>query len=434
MKIGPSFSRRLIPLLAALGALAALVFAVGPAGASPTTGPAIEPQSPPEGAAVAATEEGLKVTFSCPSFVFEEGEVIEEEGETEEEIEEREELEEELEEEIPPRPTPAPIVEAPVMGGTENYGVHFSTSPTVNGGGQLGTSGFGEAEVGEGEAEPIKPAKTSCVSELELPSAPVPAALYEGKIYWQAYRESEVAGDGVEVGPVRSFTVHPNVEEPELIFREQVFAGYLTKVFFGYEAELPGATVQLQELDGTTWTTIAEAPGNKAGENTFFFKPKKSGLHRFRPLVVAPGHPALPLEEETKAVRKVTKQRVTSADDDGAYIAANEKEAEESPIGFTVSGNGAILRNLTAEAETTCKGPTKAQDVHIEVAARIAGAKIAPDGTVFGVTTTKGPEAWTVTLTGSLFHGRFQGELSTSHGNCTGYRVIDAVRNKAPKT
>jgi hypothetical protein len=432
MKIGPSFSRRLIPLLTALGALAALVFAVGPAGASPTTGPSIEPQSPPEAASVAATEEPLKVTFACPSFVYEAGEVIEEEGETEEEIEEREELEEETGEVIPPLPPPAPIVIPPTMGGPEEYGVHFSVSPVVNSRGQIGTGGFGES--GEGEAEAIKPAKTSCVSELELPAEPIPATLYEGKIYWQAYRESEAAPDGIEVGPVRSFTVHPNVEEPELIFREQVFAGYLTKVLFSYEAELPGAIAQLQEWTGGTWKSIAEAPGNKAGENSFFIKPAKAGLHRYRPLVVVPGRPGLALEEETKAVRKVTKQRVTSGNDDGAYIAANAKEAEESPIDFTVGGNGTILRNLTAEAETTCKGPTKAQDVHIEVGARIAGAKIAPDGTVFGVTTTKGPEPWTVTLTGSIFHGRFQGELSTSHGNCTGYRVIDAVRNKAPKT
>jgi hypothetical protein len=441
MNIRPSFSRRLIPLLAALGALAALVFAVGPAGASPTTGPAIEPQSPPDGATVQATEEGLKVTFTCPSYVLEAGEVIEEEApeETKDEIEEREEREEEeIEEGLTPPPPPVllpapPIVIPPTIGGPEEYAVHFSTSPTIDAGGLLSTTGFGEA--GEGESEAIKPAKTSCASELELPStATLPATLYEGKVYWQAYRESAVVGDKVEVGPVHSFTVAPNVEEPELIFREQVFAGYLTKAEFEYESELPGATVQLQEWTGSEWTTIAEAPGKKSGENAFFFKPKKAGYHLFRPLVVTSGHPALGLEPEKKAVRAVSKQRVTSAADDGAYIAANNKEAEESPIDFTVGNNGGILRNLTTEAETTCKGPTKAQDVKIEVAARIAGAKVAPDGTVFGVTKTSGPEAWTVTLTGSIFHGRFQGELSTSYNNCTGYRVIDAVLKKSGKS
>ena len=441
MNIRPSFSRRLIPLLVALGALTALAFAVGTAGASPATSPAIEPQTPSEGTTVQATEEGLQVNYSCPGFVYEAGEVIEEEApeESEEEIEERE-AREELEEEeglIPPPPPvlvpPPPIVIPPTMGDAEEYGVHFSTSPTVNAAGQLGTTGFDEA--GEAEAETIKPTKTACVSELELPStATLPATLYEGKVYWQAYRESAVVPDELEVGPVRSFTVAPNVEEPELIFREQVFVGYLTKVAFDYDSELPGATVQLQEWEGTGWTTIAEAPGKKSGENAFFFKPKKPGYHLFRPLVVTSGHPALGLEPETKTVRAVTKQRVTSAADDGAYVAANKKEAEESPVDFTVASNGGVLRNLTTEAETTCKGPTKAKNVHIEVAARIAGAKIAPDGTVFGVTKTSGPEAWTVTLTGSLFHGRFQGELSTSYGNCTGYRVIDAVLKKGGKS
>jgi hypothetical protein len=439
MNIRPSFSRRLIPLLVAVGAIAGLVFAVGPAGASPTTGPSIEPQRPADGSPVAATEEGLQVAFTCPNFVFEEGELIEEEeaeepeesGEEGAESEEEEKEKEEAEEEEVVLPPPPPMFGPPVMGGTEEYGVHFSTSPTVNTAGQLGTTGFGEA--GEGESEPIKPAKTFCVSELELPSSPEPATLYEGKVYWQAYRESAVVGDEVEVGPVQSFTVFPHVEEPELIFREQVFAGYLTKVGFDYEAELGGAVVQFQEFEGGAWQTIAEAPGSNRGENAFFVKVKKPGHHLFRPLVVG-GGPALGLEPEPKVVRKVTKQRVTSAADDGAYIAANDKEAEEWPIAFTVKGNGAILRNLTAEAETTCKGPTKAQDVKIEVGAYLASAKIAPDGTVFGVTKSKGLEAWTVTLTGSIFQGRFQGELSTSYANCTGYRVIDAVLKKSGKS
>ena len=94
---------------------------------------------------------------------------------------------------------------------------------------------------------------------------------------------------------------------------------------------------------------------------------------------------------------------------------------------FTVSGGGTTLKNLKAEAETICRGATKQGNVTIEIAAVLKNAKIAPDGTVFGVTKTAGPEAWTVTLVGSLFGGRFQGELSTSRTNCTGYRAIDAV-------
>ncbi len=132
-------------------------------------------------------------------------------------------------------------------------------------------------------------------------------------------------------------------------------------------------------------------------------------------------------------VRKPTKQRVTSAAEDGNYLAASGKEREEWPIEFKVTSNGTVLRNLNVEAETTCKGPTKAQNVKLEVPAHLRNAKIAPDGTVFGVTKSAAPEEWTVTLTGSIFQGRFQGELSTSHANCTGYRTIDAVLQKPTK-
>jgi hypothetical protein len=414
MRILPSFSRRLIPLLIAVGAIVGLALEVVPAGATTATNPAIEPQGPADGINVPASEEGLSVTFSCPGFVLEEGEteVIEEENE-EEEMEVVEEIT------IPP-----------TAGSAENYGVHFSTSGGVDGKGQLSTTGFGEA--GEGEAEAVK-GTPNCSSELELPSsANRPATLYEGRVYWQAYRESEVAPDGVEVGPVRSFVVVSHIEEPELTFREQIFAGYLTKVGFYYESELPGTVIQLQQLESGTWKTIAEAPGNSGGENTFFFKPKKAGRFKFRPLVLFAG-PELGLESETKAVRKPTKARVTSAAEDGSYLAASQKERQEWPITASVTGGGTVLRGLSAEAETTCKGPTKAQNVSIEVGAFLRNAKIAPDGTVFGVTKTKGPEEWTVTFTGSLFQGRLQGELTTAHANCTGYRAIDAVLSKPKK-
>jgi hypothetical protein len=379
------------------------------------------------------------VTFSCPQFVYEAGELIEEEEielPEEPEKEEPEEGEEEgeggeeeggKEEEILP---PPPVFGPPTLGGSENYAVHFSTSSSVNPAtGQLGTTGFGEK--GEGESEAIKGSAGLCSSELELPSKPFPFTLYEGTIYWQPYRESTVVPDELEVGPVRSFKVVPHVEEPEVLFREQVFAGYLTKVFFGYEAELEGTTIELQELQGTTWAKVAEAPGSNSGENNFYVKPKKAGRHTYRP-VVHSGSMAAPLalEEISKAVRQPTKDRVTSASDDGAYVASNAAEREEWPIEMSVSGGGTVLKNLKVEAETKCKGPTKEQDVKLEIPAVLKHAKIAPDGTVFGVSKTSGPEVWTVTLVGSLFQGRFQGELSTSRTNCTGYRTIDAVLKK----
>jgi hypothetical protein len=435
MRILRSSSRRLVLLAIAVGALAVLIVEVGAAGATPATGPPIDLQSPGEGASVEASGEALKVTFTCPQFVYEAGEEEEievlppEEEEPEEGGEEEEEGEGGEEEELPP---PIIVIGPPTLGGSENYAVHYSTSPTVNAAGQLGTTGFGEA--GEGESEAIKGSNAQCSSELELPTKPFPAALYEGRIYWQAYRESTLVPDELEVGPVHSFVVVPHIEEPEVLFREQVFAGYLTKVFFGYESELEGSVIELQEWDGKAWTKIAEAPGGNTFENNFYVKPKKPGRHLFRPVVNAGSMAGpLPLEPISKVVRKPSKTRVTSAADDGAYVAANAKEREEWPIEMSISGGGTTLKNLKVEAETVCKGPTKAQNVKLEVPAVLKHAKIAPDGTVFGVSKTAGPEVWTTTLVGSVFQGRFQGELSTSRTNCTGYRTIDAILEKSVK-
>src|SRR6185437_10776020 len=160
MEILRSSSRRLVLLLIAAGALAVLVLEAGGAGAAPATGPPIAPQSPGEGAAVEASAEPLKVTFSCPQFVYEAGELIEEEEiegpQKPEEGPKPEEPEEEEMGAVDEKPTlpPPPVFGPPTLGGSENYAVHFSTSSTVNPAtGQLGTSGFGEA--GEGESEAI---------------------------------------------------------------------------------------------------------------------------------------------------------------------------------------------------------------------------------------------------------------------------------------
>src|ERR1700742_3885937 len=184
MKNRPRSFSRLVPLLVALAALAGLVVAVGSADATPATSPPIEPLTPSENASLQASGEPLSVTFTCPSFVAEEGEVIEEEAEEPEEPEEEggEEGSEEGEggeeggEETEVLPTPPVILrEPPVLGGPEEYGVHFSTSFTTDQFGQLGTTGFGEA--GEGSGEQIKASPTHCTSELELPTKPIPAAL-----------------------------------------------------------------------------------------------------------------------------------------------------------------------------------------------------------------------------------------------------------------
>ncbi len=77
MKNRPRSFSRLVPLLVALAALTGLVMAVGSADATTATSPPIEPLTPSENAGIQASAEPLAVTFTCPVFATEEGEVIE---------------------------------------------------------------------------------------------------------------------------------------------------------------------------------------------------------------------------------------------------------------------------------------------------------------------------------------------------------------------
>jgi hypothetical protein len=362
--------------------------------------PPIAYQSPADGAGVPAVAEGLKVTFTCPSYrLAEEPEEEEEGGEGEEE---------------------GPKL-VPVPGGAENYGVDFSTSPTLGKDGRLTTAGFGEA--GEGESEYVK-GTPWCSSELELPTAPNPAVLYSGRVYWQAYRECEGCASGYETGPVSSFVVYPHIEEAEINYANHVFGGYLTKISFFAEAELKGATVQLQEWDGDAWATIASEPGSASGENAFFVKLEPG--HRLLRAQVAGTGVTLPLEQKMKTVRKPGGSPPPPVAP-GTWVVAGKKEQEEFPATFRVTDGGTMLRGLSAESEAFCSGPTKAENTVIEATSVIKSARIAPDGSVAGRTVTKGATPNVITLTGSFYNGRFTGELLSTFATCRGFRQFEAV-------
>lgn len=405
-----------VALLVAL-VLGALGMVVGNAAALPGD-PSIAPVGPANGASVPAVEEGLKVTYTCPAYRnTEEVEEIEvplppeEEGGEEEGGEEVEVIEKLV----------------PVFGSSENYGARFSTSSALGPDGRLTTTGFGEA--GEGEAEVVK-GTPWCSTELALPTSPNPAALYQGRVYWQAFRECEGCKTGFETGPVQSFVVFPNDEEAEITFEDQVFGGYLTKVSFAGEAGLKGAKVALQQWTGSEWKTIGEEPGNEFGENRFFIK-LGVGHKLLRPVLVGVGV-TLPLEEKAKTVRKAKKGAATGVRT-GEWVYSLKKEREEFPLSFRVTDNGTMLRGLTAAMEATCKNPAdKRLKTTIEASTSVKEAQITPSGTVVAHFTTKGATSSTVTLTGSFFNGRFSGLLTSNFlTNCEGFREFEAV--PAPK-
>jgi hypothetical protein len=388
-------------LLFLLGAAALASLLVAAVAAALPGDPPIANQPPDNGPSVAAVAEGLEVGFTCPAYRSAEEVIVTEEENEEGEIETTEET----------ITTPG-----------EEYGVHFSTSPALGKDGRLTTVGFGEA--GEGEAEAVK-GTPNCTSELELPTAPNPAVLYSGRVYWQAFRECEGCASGFETGPVGSFVVVPTVEEAEINFENHIFGGYLTKVVFTSANELKGATVDLQEWNGSGWTTIASDPGNNAFENSFFVK-LEPGHRLLRPVVAGTGV-AVALEEKSRTVRKPTGSPPAAVKTGTWEVAGSATTREEEPLTFRVTKGGTMLEGLTGYAEAICRSPIKGGNVTIESTAAIHKARIAPDGTVVAISATHGANPGLVNLTGSFYNGRFTGEINSTFANCAGFRQFEAV-------
>lgn len=370
--------------------------------------PAISPLGYAEGALIPASEEGIKVSYTCPTY------------RTAIEVEEEEVENEEEEIEIVEKPVP-------VFETSEGYGVRFSTSPGLGKEGRLISTGFGESGMAEAEAVKGTP---NCTSELELPSAPNPAALYQGRVYWQAFRECEGCKTGFETGPVRFFIVVPTDEEAEITYEHHVYGGYLTKIGFAGNAGLKGARVALQRWTGSGWETIAVEPGNDFGENTFYVR-LGAGHKLLRPLVLGTPGAELGLEAKGKTVRKA-KGGFPTGVRTGEWLNAAKKEREEFPVSFHVTAHGTMLRGLKLPLEAICKGPVAALNQTIESQASVKEARIAPDGTVVAHFLTTGATPAVVSLNGSFFDGRFSGLITSSFlGNCLGFREFEAVA--APK-
>jgi hypothetical protein len=365
----------------------------GVASALPGDAP-IKTISPADGSAVPAEDLGLTVTFSCPAYTKD----VEGEGEDEKKL----------------------------AGTADDYGVHFSTSPRVGSDGLLTTAGFDDE--GEGLVD-VAADKVTCSAELQLPGKPIPADLYRGTIYWQAYRSCEgCASDEYETGPVNSMAVTPNVELPELSLEDHVYAGYLTKVGFSTASDLTGATFVLQHLTKGKWTEIESAPAESSGAADFFTK-LTAGKTQLRVVVTAPGF-ELGLEPEKLTVRRPGGKSSVDGSDDGLYE-VDKPESAKAPAHFKVDDGGTVVSDLHANVPATCRAG--ATSVAVGAKVDLKRARIAPDGTVVAEATTKGKTAAHVTLVGNFHDRHFSGELTTAYLNCTGTRELKADLGGKPQ-
>jgi hypothetical protein len=385
--------------IASGAALALIVAAVALAAFGSTASalpgdPPIKTISPASGATVPAEDLGLTVTFSCPAYSKDV------EGDDED--------------------------ERKIVGDGDDYGVHFSTGSKIGADGLLTTAGFGDE--GEGLVD-VAADKTTCSAELQLPSKPVPADLYRGTIYWQAYRACEgCTPDEYEAGPVNSMVVTPNVEDAELTLEPHVYAGYLTKVEFSTAADLTGATFVLQRVTKGAWTEIESAPAGSSGEAAFFTK-LAAGKTQLRVLVTAPGF-ELGLEPQKLTVRGPGGKSSVGGSDDGLYE-VDKPEGAKAPAHFKVDDDGTVLGALHAQVIATCRSGLTSTQAVAKVA--LKRARIAPDGTVVAEATTNGRTPAHVTLAGNLHDRHFSGELTTTYLNCTGSRDFEADLGGKPQ-
>jgi hypothetical protein len=379
----------LLPLVVA-GALAAF----GGVAAALPGDPPIKTISPADDSTVPAEDLGLTVSFSCPAYAKDV------EGEDED--------------------------QKKVAGSADDYGVHFSTSSRIGSDGLLTTAGFGDD--GEGLVD-VGADKSTCSAELQLPGKPVPADLYRGTVYWQAYRACEgCTPDEYETGPVNSMVIVPNVESPELSLEDHIYAGYLTKIGFSTGSDLSGATFVLQRLTKGAWTEIESAPAESSGEASFFTKLVK-GKTQLRVVVTAPGI-EIGLEPQKVTVRAPGGKSSVDGSDDGLYE-VDKPESKTAPAHFKVDDDGTVLSKLRALVPASCRTGNASVAVLAKVA--LKRARIAPDGTVVAEATTKGKTPAHVTLVGDLHDRHFSGTLTTAYLNCTGSRDLEADLGGEPQ-
>jgi hypothetical protein len=365
----------------------------GPASAAPGD-PPIVTKSPASGSTVAANDLGLKVEFGCPAYTKS---TETKDGEDGEEI----------------------VVKEP--GDADEYGVHFSTGTAIGPDGLLTTAGFGDD--GEGLVD-VAADKVTCSAELNLPEGPVPADLYSGTIYWQAYRNCDACEPAeYEAGPVNAMVVTPNVEEPELELEDHVFAGLLTKVSFSTFSDLSGASIVLQRWDGKRWLEMDEAPAGEGGDSDFYVKFKRPAHTAVRVVIAAPGVGiAYATEPRKLTVRDADAKRSVGYGDEGVYLPLKAERAK-APAHFKVEDDGAALVDLFARVESRCTAGLVSATTYAKV--EIKRAHIAPDGSVTAELHTKGATPATITLVGDLHDRQFSGELSTSFLNCSGSRQLE---------
>ena len=353
---------------ATLLAVAVLVALAAPARAMPGDPPVV-PLAPADHAVVGADPAGIGVSFQCPDYrIAVYGNLVQ-------------------------------------RGSFNDYAVRFSDTAALGADGRLATAPYGNDA-----AASLAPDGT-CTAKLDTFDTASSPEISGGRVFWQAYRYCNGCTPQYETGAVRSFVVRPSVSGT-LRPPARVYAGYPSLFAVESDAKLSGAQVVLQRRAGGSWRTLAKRPFHL--QSTRLVATLPAGRTRLRALAVT-GAARLELATRTIVVRRPGARR-TSGRDDGRYTGRD--------VRFTVARGGTSLRGFRASLNVFCVGPT-IPDNRTEVAiAELGATRVAPDGSVTGYLRTSGGAS--ITLTGTLRHGRFNGEVAMTFSTCSGTRTVSA--------
>ncbi len=342
----------------------------GPAVALPGDAP-VAPIAPASGATVGTDPQGIQITYACPRY----GDYVDS------------------------------LTGVVVTAGSEGYRAAVSTSPAVDSVGLLAeqvktTSGP------TGDPGTCSSRLGSSTDTQDLRPQRVP-----GAYYWQVWRLCSDCVNGVEVGPVRAFTVAASTALT-VVAPKAVYAAIPTLVPVRVTDDL-GTPVVLQRRTSKGWKSLGHTDVGRQGElpadQRAIIVRLPRGKQRVRAVTGVGGQ-----EVTSKTVR--IKVRKAAGWSPGAAAVGGYRDRDHRSLRFAVVQRGRTVKGFTTEVTATCLSPG-GQTSFASRILTLPKVRIAPDGYFVTLLSRAGQRSW---LQGRLKRGKVTGYASYQGGACSG--------------
>ena len=365
----------MIALLAAIAGTAAT------APAMPGDPPS-EPLAPADGASVPTNPDGIPVSFTCSVYrTYDDGEGFK------------------------------------LFGGASDHGVSFSRSAALGADGRLAEPV--SLSTGERDAS----AEGRCVSALGAGGASPRPQETPGTYYWQVWRRCTGCSGGYETAPVRRIVLRSTAS---LAIRRPVapYAGF-PRILKLELAGLPdGTTAVVERKSGSRWRRAGSVTALGGQGEAVVTLPRGRATLRVRATL---GEETVTSPPLVVVVRRGMRWS-TSARDVGAYAGT---AGGNRSVRLKVTRRGREIRNFEAFVAMTCPGVRPGQFTTQIGTAKIAKARVGPDGRFVAAATRNGS---TMRIRGRVRNRRItEGRVELSVGACSGSSAYGAARSRRPR-